>query len=99
VELFKVLEIIESDGSIAAVRIAAGVSDNEIRRFKHTANHDRAIGSDARHARMKMDPPPKPMTLPEADAMICSLVREWIRRRVEAQAAIGVQATQPADGP
>jgi hypothetical protein len=86
VELFKVLEIIKSDGNILAVRTAAGVSENEIQRFTHTANHQRASGLDARHARMNAEPPPKPMTLPEADAMICSLAREWIRQRVEAQA-------------
>jgi hypothetical protein len=85
VELYKVLEIIENDGSINAVREAAGVSKNEIERFTRTADHQRASGVDARHARKKTEPPPKPMTLPEADVMICSLVREWIRQRVEVQ--------------
>jgi hypothetical protein len=82
VELFKVLEIIKSDGNILAVRKEAGVSENEIQRFTRTANHQRASGLDPRHARK-----PKPMTLPEADAMICSLAREWIRQRAEAQAS------------
>jgi hypothetical protein len=50
VELFKVLEIIKSDGNILAVRTAAGVSNNKIERFTRTANHHRASGlEDARH--------------------------------------------------
>jgi hypothetical protein len=87
VELYKVIEIIESNDPTKAVPNAAGVSNNEIERFKRTANHQRAGGLnlDARHARLNREPPPKPMTLPEADAMICSLVREWMRQRVEAQ--------------
>jgi hypothetical protein len=44
VELFKVLEIIKSDGNVLAVRKAAGVSENEIQRFTRTANHQRASG-------------------------------------------------------
>jgi hypothetical protein len=86
VEPYTVLEIIESYGSTEAVREAAGVSKNEIKRFTRTADHQRASGLvDARHARKNTEPPPTPMALPEAEAMICSLVREWIRQRVEAQ--------------
>jgi hypothetical protein len=88
VELYKVLEIIESDGKITAVREAAGFSKKELGRFTQTANDQRVSGLDAaRHARAKDQSAPKPMTLREADAMICSLVREWIRQRVEAPAA------------
>jgi hypothetical protein len=84
VELYKVLEIIDRDGPNMAVREAAGVSNNNIKRFTRTANDYRASGlEDARHARTNGEPPPNPMQLPEADAMICSLAREWIRQRVE----------------
>jgi hypothetical protein len=83
VELYKVFEIIEDDGSLPAVRDAVGVSKAAIERFTRTANHDRASGADARHARVKTEPPAKPMSLPEAHDIMCSLAREWIQLRAE----------------
>jgi hypothetical protein len=49
-----------------------------------TANYRCSGGLNARHACLNARADD---AAPEADAMICSLVREWIRQRVEAQPA------------
>jgi hypothetical protein len=77
VELYRVFEIIRGSGRLRAAREAAGTSDVQIERFKHTANHP-TTGPDSRHSRSKDKPPTMPMPLGEARALINSLVRGWI---------------------
>jgi hypothetical protein len=73
--LYKVWEIIR-DGE--EVQNKGWASGNEITRFTRTANHQEAAGDDARHSRLKADPPPNPMTLGEADGFIGRLLRTWL---------------------
>jgi hypothetical protein len=77
-ELYKIDEIIKSEGRLAAVMQSAGVSDEERRLFKQTADHQDASGADSRHARNKQRPPKKPMPIHQARAMISKLVTAWL---------------------
>ena len=74
VNLYKIYEIVEERGGLAVT----AVSRSEIRRFKHTANHQGAAGPDARHARLDADPPKTPMALDEADVLAGRLLRDWL---------------------
>jgi hypothetical protein len=67
--LYKVFEIIES---------RCDIQGEERTRFTWTANHQKAAGEGARHARMKTQPPPNPMTLSEGDAFIERIFLVWI---------------------
>ena len=76
-ELYKIDEIIKSSGRLAAVLQSAGISDQERKRFKQTADHQDASGADSRHARNKQQPPKHPMSIGQAREMINKLVAVW----------------------
>jgi hypothetical protein len=75
VNLYKVYEIVRSR---ADVKSSGWASDNELTRFTRTANHPDAAGQGARHGRMSAYPPPKPMSLSEADALVGRIVIAWL---------------------
>lgn len=75
VNLYKVYEIVRSRADVKANRWA---SDEELNRFTRTANHPEAGGEGARHGRTNTDPPPKPMSLAEADALVGRIVIAWL---------------------
>jgi hypothetical protein len=75
VNFYKVYEIVRSR---ADIKSSGWASDNELSRFTRTANHPDSAGEDARHGRMSADPPPKPMSLPEADALVGRIVIAWL---------------------
>ena len=77
-ELYKIDEIIKSSGRLKAVMQSAGVSDEERRLFKQTADHQDASGADSRHARNKQQPPKSPMAIDQARAMIGKLLTAWL---------------------
>lgn len=74
VNLYKVFEIIRARGGLDP-----GVSESELRRFTHTANHEQAAGRQARHARLGTEPPTNPMTALEADDLIRRLLEAWLQ--------------------
>jgi hypothetical protein len=78
VELYKVWEIVRHAGGMQAAMQSAGISENTMTRFKRTANHQAASGDSARHARLPEAPPPSPMPIGEARALIGKLVNAWI---------------------
>ena len=71
--LYKVYEIIEHAGGMNAAMKLAGVPRSRTRLFTRTANHPKASGDAARHARSNEQPPTNPMSLDEARAMIRTL--------------------------
>ena len=77
-ELYKVMEIIEATGCMATAMKAAGISRNRMTNFTRTADHQAASGDHSRHARSKTQPPPKPMSITEARAMIGNVVTAWM---------------------
>ncbi len=74
--LYKIFEIIESN--VEPIKLGC-ITKKEINRFKHTANHPKAIGNDARHGYMKSKPPENPMKLEEAKRLIKDLIKRWIK--------------------
>jgi hypothetical protein len=76
INLYKILEIIESDvgGKIYQER---WISKPEVTRFTQTANSAEALGDAARHAKKRIPPPPKPMTIQEAQHLIRELLKKW----------------------
>jgi hypothetical protein len=70
--------IIELIGGRANIVAMGWASRNELSRFQRTAEHPKTAGDDARHARASWDPPPNPMTLPEAEDLVRCVLNEWL---------------------
>jgi hypothetical protein len=78
VELYRIYEIILDD---AGDRLFEWATKSAVNRFKRTANSVGAIGDLARHGRERGQPPPDPMSLGQARALIFDLVKTWLTRR------------------
>jgi len=79
VNLYRIYEIIKSDiDPIKKGWAESKVIDN----FKHTANHPAATGDDARHGFMKNQAPQNPMSIADAKQLIETIVKNWIRYKV-----------------
>ena len=77
VDLYRLYEVIESDvGHL--MRQLGWASQNELKRFTRTANSVAAVGDKARHGVEQSDPPPKPMSLAHARALIDRVLRAWL---------------------
>lgn len=74
--LSNIVELVEARANIAAKGWA---SQEELKRFHRTANHPEAAGDDARHARARSEPPPKPMTPLEAEELVRRILAGWLR--------------------
>lgn len=68
--------LIEKGESLALLGFSKGV----LERFTHTANNFDTIGTDARHGRLRQDPPKDPMSLKEAQELISTLVFAALER-------------------
>lgn len=74
VTLYKIYEIVESDGA----PITNWVSEKQVKRFTHTANSPEAVGlENARHGK-HIPPPPKPMSIQEATRLIGIILERWV---------------------
>jgi len=88
INLYKVYEVVDKDaGKINKKidRIEQWITKKKISQFTHTANSQKAIGDDARHGVDKNAPPPEPMSLSEAQALIRNLVKQWLQWKCEQQ--------------
>jgi hypothetical protein len=68
VSLYKVFEIIRNDCN-SKKENRDWFKNSEVKRFTHTADNEKAIGDDARHAATNNPPPAKPMTIGEASRL------------------------------
>lgn len=75
VNLYRVLEIIEGRTDVV---VGGWASRTEVERFTRTANHPRAAGPNARHARSTAQPPPRPMTPAEGVEFVRRIVTGWL---------------------
>jgi len=50
----------------------------EVERFRRTANTRSAVGDAARHAKLGVPPPSNPMALEEADDYVRGLLGRWV---------------------
>ncbi len=82
VNLYKVLDAIREDlgGKLKAVEDRGWVAASEISRFTGTANNHTAAEGEARHGFDYGRAMANPMTLAEADELIRTLLREWLKR-------------------
>lgn len=71
--LYKVWEVIEEDVG-GRITKHGWASQPQVSRFTQTA-------ASERHAKQKIKPPPNPMSLPEAEQFIRSLLEEWLNSK------------------
>jgi hypothetical protein len=82
VNLYRILEIIATDVRGFESIVSNGWGTNaSIKLFKRTANSPDAVGIDARHGATTTQPPAKPMSISEAQALINSIVHAWLRAK------------------
>ncbi len=78
---YKILEIIMSDTGNNIFN-DGWANKKKVGLLKRTANNSEALGDDAaRHAHRRNIPPPKPMTIQEAQHLIKELLTKWIESK------------------
>lgn len=79
VNLIRLIEIVEEDvGSIPKVGYA---TDEEMKRLRHSADNPSVAGRDARHARVKFEPPRNPMSQREARQLVERILKFWVNNK------------------
>ena len=78
--IYKIIEVIKEDNFPPVMR--KGEFYNEIKRFKQTAECDRSIGKEARHAHSKFKEPENPMTINQARDMISEILQMWLNSKI-----------------
>jgi hypothetical protein len=81
--LYLVLEVMQDTvGGETALLAQPWLPDKHgIELFKKTANNWRALGHKARHATEKYQPPPNPMSLPDARELLRRTLHAWLQQR------------------
>jgi len=80
--LYRLYEVIEDDvGGIDNIVNYGWATKTSIKRFKHTANSPGAVGDASRHGKESTAPPPNPMDLCEARAMVEVIMHNWLRSK------------------
>jgi hypothetical protein len=78
VNLYRVFEIVRDDGGGEEEVVRNGwATRSQITRFRRTMNSVSAVGDEARHGVEPTDPPPDPMSLPEAQTFVTRLLEKW----------------------
>lgn len=78
-DLWKSFEVIrEAGGPETAITANGWTTQDEIDRFKETANSYHAVGDAARHALLSRRPPANPMTLDDGDEFVRRLLERWV---------------------
>lgn len=78
--LYQIYEVVESDiGGIDKIVSYDWATKTSLKRFKHTANSPGAVGDAARHGTEQTIPPPNPMHIQEARALIEMILHNWLR--------------------
>ena len=73
--IYKIVEILQSEKGSALYK---WVSKNKIDLLMRTANHNKAIGDEARHGVSNVEPPKIPMKLEEARSIVSILVDKFL---------------------
>lgn len=68
----------DANGGEKGLVVSRRTTDEEVERFRRTANTRSAVGDAARHANLGLPPPPNPMALEEADAYVRGLLLRWV---------------------
>ena len=84
VDLYRVYEVLEKDmGGQHSVQRLGWVTEDEIRRFKHSANSPAVGGDDARHGAEQHDAPSNPLSLEEAESVVHRLLAAWLEHKLQ----------------
>ena len=84
VSLYWLYEVIEGDiGGMDEIADRGWATKASIRRFRHTANSPEAVGDASRHGKESTVPPPNPMELGEARALVEMILHNWLRSKLE----------------
>lgn len=78
VSLYRIYEVIKEDVGTQLIYAEGWVTKAAITNFSRTANHPEAAGDAARHGATNDQPPPNPMALSEACAIIELLLHRWL---------------------
>ena len=83
--LYSLLDWLTQHGWKDHTRIAAAadVSPREVKRFTVTVNNVEVLGPYARHGDKNWDPPARPMSLVDAQHLVLSAVREFLKERAQ----------------
>ena len=77
VNLYRVLEVIESDVG-GKIYEAGWAPKKEVTRFTHTPNRAETLGDQARHGKERTSPPRNPMSLADARSLLTRLLDRWL---------------------
>lgn len=84
VSLYRLYEVIENDiGSLKKIENNGWATEKSIRNFKHTANSPSSVGDASRHGKESTTPPPYPMDIGEARALVELILHNWLRSKSE----------------
>jgi hypothetical protein len=78
VSLYRIYEVVKKDVGTQLMYDKGWATEAAITNFTRTANHPDAAGDDARHGATNDQPPPNPMALSEARALIELLLHRWL---------------------
>jgi hypothetical protein len=82
VNLYRMLEIVEHDvGGLTTIYSKGWATKASVKLFMRTAGHPGAVGLEARHGASNTLPPPKPMPISEAKALLKSIIHAWLRAK------------------
>jgi len=76
--MFNIFELIRDDLGKNLNRLA---SNNDLKRFKTSVNHQQVFGDESRHTASKEEPPPNPMSLEEAQDFISKIADSWFEQK------------------
>lgn len=83
VSLYRLYEVIEEDvGGLDWITNNGWATKTSIKRFKHTANSPGTVGDDSRHGKESTTPPPDPMDIGEARALVEVILHNWLRSKI-----------------
>lgn len=77
-DLYRIYEIVEHDVGKRTIIRNGWASDNELTRFARSASSVTVAGDTARHGVERQDPPPRPLTLAEANSLIDRILEKWL---------------------
>jgi len=87
--LSMVLDLVREEVPERAIAKRGWATAAKVKRFNSTANSYRAVGTDARHGKLKWQPPKHPMTLHDARLLVGGILRAWLDDRRPAPATDG----------
>lgn len=85
VGMYRIYEVIEADsGGESALKKRGWGPEQDLKRFKHSANSVSVAGDSARHGKELAQPPKQPMSIDDAASYLNYVVHEWLSSKASA---------------